>query len=175
MTTQLLAPSTSSSFVPAAGDPTVLRSAFSRFPSGVAALSAVVDETMTGMVASSFTVGISMDPPLVMFAAQNSSTTWPVLRQSARIGVSILGDGHADICYQLASRRGDRFAGLQTLRTPDGALFIGGSSLWLDCEIFDEIAAGDHSVVLLRVMSLQMDPGQEPLVFHGSKMRRLVA
>ena len=76
MTTQLLESSASlPSFVPAAGDFSTLRDAFSRFPSGVAALSAVVDGVKTGMVASSFNVGISLEPPLVMFAAQNSSTT----------------------------------------------------------------------------------------------------
>ncbi len=44
-------------------DPTLLRQAFSGFPCGVAALSAIVDEAPTVLVASSFTVGVSQDPP----------------------------------------------------------------------------------------------------------------
>jgi flavin reductase (DIM6/NTAB) family NADH-FMN oxidoreductase RutF len=70
--------------------PAALRQAFGRFPSGIAALCAQIDGTPNGIVASSFTVGVSMEPPLVMFAVQNTSRTWPVLRGADRIGVSIL-------------------------------------------------------------------------------------
>ena len=55
--------------------PNALRQAFGRFPSGIAALCAEIDGAPQGIVASSFTVGVSMDPPLVMFAVQNASRT----------------------------------------------------------------------------------------------------
>ena len=174
MTMQLLDPLIDSAgFAPASTDASDLRRAFGRFPSGVAALGAVVDGVKTGMVASSFSVGISFDPPMVMFSAQNSSSTWPVLRTSPRIGISILGDGHAEACYQLASRHGDRFAGLGTLERAGGALFVTDSALLLECEIVAETPAGDHSVILLEVKSLKVDADRPPLIYHGSKMRQL--
>jgi flavin reductase (DIM6/NTAB) family NADH-FMN oxidoreductase RutF len=154
-------------------DPAVLRKAFGLFPSGVAALSAVIDGEPTGLVASSFSVGVSFDPPLVLFSVQNQSSTWPKLRVAPRIGVSILGSDHADTCMQLASRKGDRFAGLETSTTSAGALFIGGSSLWLDCEIVSETPAGDHKIVLLEVKSLKVEAAMEPLVYHNAKFRAL--
>jgi flavin reductase (DIM6/NTAB) family NADH-FMN oxidoreductase RutF len=36
-----------------------------------------------------------------------------------------------------------------------------------------EIPAGDHDIVLLRVHDLDADPDVPPLVFHGSRYRRL--
>ena len=151
-----------------------IRTAFGKFPSGVAALCADIAGEPTGLVASSFSVGVSYEPPLVLFSVQNSSTTWPVLRQAGRIGVSILGSAHARECYQLASRKGDRFAGLDTRTTDLGALFIEGSSLWLDCEIYSETPAGDHTIVLLEVKSLKVNDDHDPLIYHSAAFRSLV-
>ncbi len=154
-------------------DPAAVRAAFGRFPSGIAALCAVVSGSPAGIVASSFSVGVSFDPPLVLFSVQNSSTTWPVLRRAQRIGVSVLGRGHAAACRQLASRRGDRFAGLDTHVVDSGALFLGGSALWLECEVMSETPAGDHRIVLLEVTSLKVEPEMEPLVYHAAEFREL--
>jgi len=153
--------------------PTALRRAFGRFPSGIAALCAEIDGAPQGIVASSFTVGVSMEPPLVMFAVQNTSRTWPVLRSAQRIGVSVLGTGHDGVCRQIASRDGDRFAGLE-LHETEGALFLDEAALWLDCSIENEMPAGDHAVVLLRVHGYSThEDAHEPLVFHGSAFRNL--
>ncbi|WP_066297527.1 flavin reductase family protein [Arthrobacter luteolus] len=153
--------------------PTALRRAFGRFPSGIAALCADIDGAPQGIVASSFTVGVSMEPPLVMFAVQNTSRTWPVLRAAQRIGVSVLGTGHDGVCRQIASRDGDRFAGLE-LHEAEGALFLDEAALWLDCSIENEVPAGDHAVVLLRVHGYSThEDAHEPLVFHGSAFRNL--
>lgn len=51
-------------------DPLTLRKVFAQHPSGVAALCAELDGEKTGIVASSFTVGVSLEPALVMFAVQ---------------------------------------------------------------------------------------------------------
>ena len=154
--------------------PAALRRAFSRFPSGIAALCAVIDGKPQGLVASSFTVGVSMEPPLVMFAVQNSSRTWPALRGAGRIGVSVLGSEHEQICKQIASRDGDRFAGLNLHTDDSGSLFLDRAALWLECSVENEIPAGDHSVVLLRVHGhASHDDAHEPLIFHGSAFRHL--
>ncbi|TQR79565.1 flavin reductase, partial [Mycobacterium hodleri] len=48
-----------------------LRHVFAHVPSGVAAVSAIVDGVPVVLVASSFQVGISADPPLVLFSVQH--------------------------------------------------------------------------------------------------------
>jgi flavin reductase (DIM6/NTAB) family NADH-FMN oxidoreductase RutF len=155
-------------------DPQLLRQAFSHFPSGVAAFAAEIDGRFEGMIASSFTVGVSMDPPLVMVAVQNTSTTWPVLRGAQRLGVSVMGADHEGPARQLASKNKEaRFDGLEIEKSEAGAVFLHGSPLWLECTIFDEIPAGDHHVVILEVVALHNDATISPLVFHGSSFKRL--
>ena len=156
--------------------PNTLRNVFAQHPSGIAALCAIVDGAPQGIIASSFTVGVSMDPPLVMFAVQNTSRTWPLVRSSGRIGVSVLSEKNEGVCRQIASKAGDRFAGLRLDSIDEGALFLHDATLWLDCSIEQEIEAGDHQVVIMRVHGHEThDNAHSPLVFHGSAFRRLEA
>jgi flavin reductase (DIM6/NTAB) family NADH-FMN oxidoreductase RutF len=154
--------------------PDALRKAFGRFPSGIAALCSLVDGAPQGIVASSFTVGVSMDPPLVMFAVQNTSRTWPIVRRSGRIGVSVLSTAHHGVCRQIASKTGDRFENLRLHTTEGGAIFLEEASLWLECSVEQEIPAGDHHVVLLRVHGhATHEDAHAPLLFHASGFTRL--
>lgn len=154
--------------------PLSLRSAFAQFPSGVAALAAyTADGIPQGMVASSFTVGVSLEPPLVSVAVQNTSATWPLLRDTNRVGVSILGEGQGTIARQMAAKGADRFADLR-LETSNDAIFVAEAALWLETSIYDEFPAGDHTVVLLEVHNLaEFAETHEPLVFHKSQFRNV--
>lgn len=155
------------------GDPTALRSAFGHFPSGVVGLCATVDGETVGMAASSFTVGVSLEPPLVLFAVQRTSSTWPVLRRAPRIGISLFGDSHALAVRQLSRKGVDRFEGLETHVTEDGAVFIHDSAAWFDCSVHSETPAGDHDVVVLEVHALRVELETAPLVWHGSGFKAL--
>ncbi|MCW2604559.1 MAG: flavin reductase domain protein FMN-binding protein [Pseudonocardiales bacterium] len=153
-------------------DVQVLREAYGTFPSGVTALCALVDGSPVGMAASSFT-SVSMDPPLVSICVANTSSTWVRLKPSTRLGVSVLAAAQEGAARQLSAKAGDRFAGLGLEVTDEGAVLIEGSAAWLDCTLFDEIPAGDHTMLLLRIEALRTFPEQQPLVFHGSAFRQL--
>lgn len=155
-------------------DQTTMRRAFGRFPSGVVALCAEIDGERLAMAASSF-VAVSIDPPLVAFCVQNTSTTWPKLRAAARIGISVLGEAHDSAARTLAAKTGNRFEGLTTTTSDGGAVFIDGAGMWIDTTVAEEVVAGDHEIVLLHVNEIEIEPEIEPIVFHGSKFRRLVA
>lgn len=150
-------------------DPGLLRQTFSLFPSGVACIGAQVDGQPEALVASSFTVGVSLDPPLVSFAVQNTSTTWPTIRTARRIGISVMASDHDAICRQIASKNKEhRFDGVETHVGESGALFLFGAPVWLECKRYSEVPAGDHTLVLLEVDGLGLNPELRPLVFHAS-------
>ncbi|MDP9799586.1 flavin reductase (DIM6/NTAB) family NADH-FMN oxidoreductase RutF [Catenuloplanes nepalensis] len=159
---------------PVGDDPAALRAAYGCFPSGVTAVCALVDGAPAGLAASSFT-SVSMSPPLVSVCVQHTSTTWPRLRHLDRVGVSVLGEDHDALARQIASRTGDRFAGVAWEAGPGGAVFLGGATAWLDCTVERQVPAGDHDIVLLRVHTLRADPDVAPLVFHASRFRQLAA
>jgi flavin reductase (DIM6/NTAB) family NADH-FMN oxidoreductase RutF len=153
-------------------DPRTLRNAIGCFPSGVTAICAMIDGEPEGMAASSF-VAVSLDPPLVLVCIQHSSATWRKLRNAPRIGVSVLGEEHDRACSQLAAKSGDRFARLEWSTTEGGAVLLERAAVSLDCSVVEEITAGDHHLVLLRIEELAFQPAVNPLVFHGSRFRKL--
>lgn len=158
-------------------DPASVRQAFGQYPSGIVALTAEINGVKEALVASSFTVGVSLEPVLVSLAVQNTSRTWPRLREAERIGISVLADGQHEICRQLAAKEGDRFAGIPIVHggTPgeSGPLFLAESSLWFETSVYDSFPAGDHKVVLLQVHGAQVNAGpaangiRENLIANG--------
>lgn len=156
-----------------ASDEGALKRAFSCFPSGVVAVCSHHHGTEpVGMAASAFTA-VSIDPPLVSVCVQNTSTTWPRLRDARMLGVSVFAQDQSRQCRQLAGAAAHRFDDIDPLAADDGSLFIPGAAAHLSCSIEQEIPAGDHILVLLRIEQLQADPSVEPLVFHASTFRAL--
>ncbi|BBY58773.1 flavin reductase family protein [Mycolicibacterium sarraceniae] len=153
--------------------PASLREAFGHFPSGVIAIAAEVEGIRVGLAASTF-VPVSLDPPLVSFCVQNNSETWPKLKDLPSLGISLLGESHDVAARTLAAKTGDRFAGLETHSHESGAVFVHGTSVWLQSTIEQSVVAGDHTIVVLRVKEITVHD-VPPIVFHRSTFRRLGA
>lgn len=152
--------------------PSSLREAFGQFPSGVVAVAAEVDGSRVGLAASTF-VPVSLDPPLASFCVRNTSTTWPRLKDVPVLGISVLGEAQDSAVRTLAAKTGDRFAGLETVSSRSGAIFIKGTSVWLESAVEQLVPAGDHTIVVLRISDVTVDPAVAPIVFHRSVFRRL--
>lgn len=153
-------------------DTQVLRQAFGCFPSGVTAFCGLVDGKPEGIAASSFT-SVSLDPALVSVCVANDSATWPKLARMSRLGISVLATEHGTVARALASRSDDRFGDVDWTATDGGAVLVHGASLWLECKPFLRCPAGDHEIVILEILALEMNPDVTPMVFHRSSFREL--
>lgn len=153
-------------------DAPTLRQAFGHFPSGVVAVGSHVGGQLVGIAASSFT-SVSLDPPLVSVAVARSSNTWPALREAGEIGISVLAHHHDLVCRQLAGPADQRFAGLRFAVTSGGAVLLRESVATFTTVLHEEVEAGDHMIVLLRVLDVQTGEGEHPLVFHRSAFAQL--
>ncbi|MEV0080471.1 flavin reductase family protein [Nocardia neocaledoniensis] len=149
-----------------------LRRAFANFPSGVVAVCAEIDGTPHGLAVSTF-VPVSLDPPLVSFCVQNSSSTWPKLAGAGHLGLSLLGTDQQAAAKALGARNGDRFRETALHRGTGEAVFIDGATAWIEGVPETHVPAGDHLVVLVRVHRIAAREDIDPLVFHASKFRTL--
>lgn len=156
------------------GDSQALRGVYGQFPTGVMAVGAMHDGDPVGFAVSSFNT-VSAQPPLVAVCVQRTSSTWPLIAASPRIGLSVLAQAQESLCRNLAAQRFDRFSGAGWSATRNGAVLIADAAAWLECNIHAVMPVGDHELVILRVRRHRANEGVAPLVFHASGFRGLVA
>lgn len=148
-------------------DHRLLREAFGTFATGVVALAAVVDGRPAGLAVSSFT-SVSLEPPLVSVNLAHTSSTWPTLRRADRLGITVLGAHHASACRALAGPAESRFTGLAYRAGPTGTVHLEDGLADFECSIHQEVRAGDHSLVLLRLHRIGVRGDGAPLIVHRS-------
>jgi DNA-binding IclR family transcriptional regulator len=106
-----------------------------------------------------------LDPALVAFLPDHSSTSWPKIRQAGRFCVNILAAGQEPVCRAFASKAPDKFAGLRWRPGNSGAPVLDGVVAWIECELEAVYPAGDHDIAIGRVSDLQLGEPTLPLVF----------
>ena len=89
------------------------------------------------------------------------------------MGISVLGEAHHEAVRTLAAKTGNRFAGIDTVTSPAGAVFVTQTCVWLQSAVEHLVPAGDHTIVILRIDEVTVHDGVAPLVFHRSGFRRL--
>ncbi|HWI71308.1 MAG TPA: flavin reductase [Baekduia sp.] len=146
-------------------DPRWFREVLGQYPTGVCVVTAARgDGPDAGFVVGSFT-SVSLDPPLVGFFPDRSSTSWPKIRAAGEFCINILGEHQEDVCRRFASKAQDKFGDLPCRRTAHGAPIIDGVVAWLDCALESVTDAGDHFAVLARVRALDIASPALPLLF----------
>ena len=135
--------------------PDPFRAAMRRFATGVTLVTA---EGGGSLIVSSFT-SVSLRPPLIAFCVDPSSLTWQRMGRARPLSVHVLGAGVRDV-RERARPGADRLRGLDLDRD---------ALATLACAPAAEHAAGDHTIVVCRVLAVQVnetaDP--DPLVFFG--------
>lgn len=113
----------------------------------------MVDGGPTVFLVGTF-VEVSLDPTLTSVAVQKQSRTWEKLRDAGEINLSVPSTHHNAVVYQLGSMSADRLVGVDHSVGGGGAVLIDNSTATFPGTIEDEISAGDHYIVLLRVSPL---------------------
>ena len=94
---------------PLAPDAATYRTVLGHFATGVVLVTAIDGDEPVGMACNSFT-SVSLDPPLVLFCAAKSSTTWPRIQAAGKWAANFLDDDGEEICRLFAQKGADRFA-----------------------------------------------------------------
>jgi flavin reductase (DIM6/NTAB) family NADH-FMN oxidoreductase RutF len=142
------------------------RTVLGHFVTGVTVITAIdpSDGAPAGLAANSFT-SVSLDPPLVAFCAAYASSTWPRIQVAGKFCVNILGEAQEDLCRVMASKGGDKFAGVGWSPSRMGSPVLEGALAYIDCTIESEHPAGDHVIVVGRVHELGLEDEGRPLAF----------
>jgi flavin reductase (DIM6/NTAB) family NADH-FMN oxidoreductase RutF len=141
------------------------RQVLGHFPTGVTVITAATPAGPAGLCVGSFT-SVSLDPPLVAFCAGDQSTSWPRIEAAGHYCVNILAEDQEEVARVFAGKAEDKFTGAGWRPSPaTGAPVLADVLAWIDCRIDAVHRAGDHSIVVGRVLDLEIGHEGRPLVF----------
>jgi 3-hydroxy-9,10-secoandrosta-1,3,5(10)-triene-9,17-dione monooxygenase reductase component len=141
------------------------RQVLGHFPTGVTVITAAGPDGPVGLSVGSF-CSVSLDPPLVAFFAGRSSTSFPGIQAAGHYCVNVLADDQEEEARVFAGKSADKFAGIGWRPSvATGAPVLHDVLAWIDCRIERVDEAGDHVIVLGRVLDLEIGHEGGPLVF----------
>lgn len=151
------------------------RQVLGHFPTGVTVITAAGHGGPAGMCVGSFS-SVSLDPPLVAFFAGDGSTSYPAIEAAGHYCVNILGDDQEELARVFAGKSEDKFAGVGWRPSAvTGAPVLHDVLAWIDCRIDAVHQAGDHWIVIGRVLDLEIGREGGPLVFFRGGFGRYTA
>ena len=142
------------------------RAVLGHFASGVVVVTAMHDGRPVGLTCQSF-FSLSLDPPLVALAPGRSSTSWPKVAEAGAFCANILADHQEGMARTFANTGADKFSGVGWSPAPSGPPRLHDCLAWIDCTIESVHDAGDHHLVVARVVGLQSEPGKPLLFYRG--------
>ncbi|MGW3733670.1 flavin reductase family protein [Streptomyces sp. NPDC005148] len=153
--------------------PDRFKQAFRRYPAGVVVVTADAGHGPVGFTATSL-ASLSLDPPLVSFGIGTSTSSWPHIERADTAVVNFLGAEQRALATTFATSGIDRFAApTGWRRLPQGEPVLDGVAGWLRLEIEQTVSAGDHRIVIARVVDSWLDEGRSPLLFHNGTYHTL--
>jgi 3-hydroxy-9,10-secoandrosta-1,3,5(10)-triene-9,17-dione monooxygenase reductase component len=150
-------------------EPDHFRRVLGHLPTGVTVLTAFGPDGPVGMAANSVT-SVSLDPPLVLVCPAKSSATWPVIRGTGRFCINVMAGHHEGTARRFAALDVDRFEGMAMHERQAGPA-LDDAVAWIDVSLDAEHDAGDHTIAVCRVLSLEAGADTElpPLVFFRGR------
>lgn len=161
-------------------DPRDLRAALGQYATGVTVVTVEDHEGRRwGMTANSFT-SVSLNPPLVLWAAAKSSASLPAFLQATHFAVNVLAFDQHHLSRRFSTSGTEKFDGVDLVPrdqladpSQEGEAHppvLAGTVAHFVCRTTQHVDGGDHVVVFGEIESYTA-PGGEPLVFHSGAYR----
>ncbi|MBQ0829265.1 flavin reductase family protein [Streptomyces tagetis] len=131
-----------------------------------------------GMTATAF-MSVSLDPPLVLVSLRSGSRMDDLLTEQPLWAVSVLSQSQRHIAgrFAMRGRISDRllFEDIPYTRgEASGAPLVGGALATLECSTEQRVEAGDHTLVIGRVLTARVPSADGgPLMYFRGRYRHL--
>jgi flavin reductase (DIM6/NTAB) family NADH-FMN oxidoreductase RutF len=145
------------------------------FASGVTIMTTTAAGRMHGMTVSAF-ASQSLEPLLILVSVERSTLMHRLVMNSRAFAINILdehGEGTARFFADNARLDGPEFReGGYHLGTT-GSPILEEATGYLEATVDSTLAAGDHTIVIGRVVALKIVGEAPPLIYYRSGYRRL--
>ncbi|HYA50514.1 MAG TPA: flavin reductase family protein [Streptosporangiaceae bacterium] len=115
---------------------------------------------------------VSFDPLLLALSISPRSASYPLLSESGAFAVTVLKAHQIELARRLgtpAPKGRDKLAGIQWQPGRSGAPIVPDGLAWFECEVTARLPAGDHVLVLGRVVDGRLlDADAAPLIYQST-------
>lgn len=130
-----------------------LRRAFGNFATGVTIVTTLDAAGLPcGFTANSFT-SVSIEPPLLLVSIAKSAFGCEAFTGSSGFAVNILADDQRELSNRFARAGEDKFADQNWHAKATGSPILDKVVAWFDCEHHEQVDAGDHIILIGRVLN----------------------
>lgn len=140
-----------------------------RVPHGIAVLTVDAAGERLGLTVDSL-VSLSLEPPLVGVAVSRQAAMHELLHEAGGFALSVLAAGQESLAQHFA--RGvppiAHWHGVATREGAAGAPLLDGAIGWIECRVSAEHPAGDHTLFIGEVLSVELGSATTALVHHES-------
>jgi flavin reductase (DIM6/NTAB) family NADH-FMN oxidoreductase RutF len=148
------------------------RLALGQFATGVTVVTADrAPGQVHGMTANSFT-SVSLDPLLILICVSQNAQLLPMVKKQKRFGVNILKDNQGAISEYFArteeSAEIEKRLGIRYRWTETGIPLLEDALVHLGCNVVASHLAGDHTIFIAEVESVEVYEGEPLLYLRGN-------
>ncbi len=153
-----------------------LKSAMRVLAGGVCVITAGNDDDRTGMTVTS-AISLSVLPATMMFCANLSSSSWPVIEKHRHFCINVIGDHQEAVADRFSGRNGcsgrDRYDGAEWDTLHSGAPVLRDALANVDCVLEEAIVRHTHAIILGRVCATRVRGVGRPLAYWQGAFERL--
>ena len=148
-------------------DHSQFRQLLGHFATGVTILTTKTpEEVPLGMTANSLS-SVSLHPPLISVCVDREAAMHEVILQAPEFVVNVLAGPQEALARRFSDKHEDRFDGIGYHLSPEGLILLDGALAHIVCERHGTYPAGDHTIVLGRVIGGATNDGRPLLYYRG--------
>ena len=148
-------------------DSSQFRQLLGRFATGVTILTTRTAEGQPlGMTATSLS-SVSLRPPLISVCVDREAELHEVILKAPEFVVNVLASPQEVLARRFSDKYDDRFDGIGYQLSPEGLILLDGVLAHVICERDATYSAGDHTIVLGRVVGGATGEGRPLLYYRG--------
>ena len=151
------------------------RQIIGHFATGVTVITTAHDGWLHGMTANAI-ASLSLDPLLLLICIDHTAHALEQVTKSGKFAVNILTEEQEDISRLFAATAEPEQGSLRGAAYhfgPNGSPVLDQSLAYLECEVVDRFAGGDHTIFTAAVLDGDLLREASPLIFYRGGYRRL--
>lgn len=148
-------------------DDSQFRQLLGRFATGVAVVTVTSpDGRPHGMTANSL-ASVSLRPPLLSVSIDRAAAMHDLIVRADQFVVNVLASHQEALSRRFADPHDDRFDGVGYYMSQEGGVLLDGALAHIECARHESVEAGDHTIVIGRVLAGAASDGRPLLYYRG--------